>query len=177
MHGVDYNQCLRLAKAELNTKTNSNSPAFRGRLGSFWCSTRFTRKKKCGVERSVPHWFTCETTAKQSWESQETDFLENCQNAEVKFEKRFIYISNFDKRALMFTFRKKIIEMCSPTFLKQLQHIVYLNCANKDGVFLGPPSHQNEPIIKTSRYFVLAFYSKSLLIDYFFGNPPPRATP
>ena len=42
-HGVDYNQCPCLPKAELTTKTNTNSHHC-GPLGSFWCSTRFTRK-------------------------------------------------------------------------------------------------------------------------------------
>ena len=42
---VDYNQCQCLPKAELKTKTNPNGHHFCGRLGSFWFSTRFTKKK------------------------------------------------------------------------------------------------------------------------------------
>ena len=44
VHGVDYNQCLPLLQAELNTKTNPNGHHFCGRLGLFWFSTRFTKK-------------------------------------------------------------------------------------------------------------------------------------
>ena len=48
-----YNQCLPLPQAELKTKTNPNGHHFCGRLGSFWFSTRFTRKKVIRLARKT----------------------------------------------------------------------------------------------------------------------------
>ena len=50
---VHYNQCQCLPKAELKTKTNPNGHHFCGRLGSFWFSTRFTRKKVIRLARKT----------------------------------------------------------------------------------------------------------------------------
>ena len=50
---VHYNQCQCLPKAELKTKTNPNGHHFCGCLGSFWFSTRFTRKKVIRLTRKT----------------------------------------------------------------------------------------------------------------------------